>query len=147
MRLIAALLLGFSSLTHADIQIHEPIVRLLPPGVPNTAAYLKLTNTGSEPRILLGGESDWVEKVELHNHLVQDGMMKMVRQHEVAVGPGETLVFQPGGLHIMLFGLKAPLEEGETKQIRLLFANGEKIQIEARVAKETSNPSHSHHHE
>ena len=147
MRLIAILLLGFSAFSQAEVLVEDPKIRLLPPGVPNTAAYLTLTNAGSETRILVGAHSDIAEKVELHNHVMQDGMMKMTRQDSVEIQPGQQVLFQPGGLHIMMFGLKTPLQEGQGRLIRLMFKNGEAIVVEAVVTEQTGKGSQPHHHE
>jgi copper(I)-binding protein len=69
-------------------------------------------------------------------------MMSMQQQSEVVIQPGESVQFSSGGLHIMLFGLKQPLHEGQSVAITLLTKEGEPINITANV---TQPSAHKHH--
>lgn len=141
---ISALLFSlFCSTVFAQLTISQAQVRLLPPGVPNSAAYLTIKNDSAKPIILVGAKADFVNKAELHNHLHVNGMMKMQQQAEVSVAPGETLHFAPGGLHIMLFGLKQALQENQTLDLSLVTKSGETILFQATV---TRPSGHKHHH-
>jgi copper(I)-binding protein len=71
-------------------------------------------------------------------------MMRMQQQPEVVVQPGESVQFAPGGLHIMLFGLKQPLREGQSVTFSLQTKEGESINISAKVARPNTS-AHSHH--
>jgi copper(I)-binding protein len=71
-----------------------------------------------------------------------DGMMSMQQQSEVVISPGESVKFSSGGLHIMLFGLKQPLREGQSVIFRLLTKEGKSISVTASVARPSA---HSHH--
>jgi len=138
------LLLGslVSGVLHAEIIITDATVRLLPPGVPNTAAYFSLQNPSDTKQTLIGVSADFATKAEIHNHILVDGMMSMQQQSEVVIQPGESIQFSPGGLHIMLFGLKQPLSEGQSVVFSLQTSDGESISVTANVAK----PSvHKHH--
>ena len=64
--------------------------------------------------------------------------MKMRPLEAVEVAPGEPTVFKPGGLHIMLMGLRQPLKEGETFPLVLTFQRAGRIEVEAMVLKATS---------
>jgi copper(I)-binding protein len=88
------------------------------------AAYVTLTNGGAEADRLVGAASAVAGKVEIHNHLMEDGVMKMRPVAGVDVEPGAPVKMEPGGLHIMLIGLKAPLKEGESFQLELKFQKG-----------------------
>ena len=66
----------------------------------------------------------------------------MQQQSEVVIQPGESVHFSPGGLHIMLFGLKKPLTEGQSVTISLQTKEGKSIVITANVARPSA---HSHH--
>lgn len=144
--MLTVLLLGFSALAIGEVKVDNAMVRLLPPGVPNTAGYFSITNTGSEERVLVGASCAAVKKAELHDHQMVDGMMKMVHQQQVVVPAGHTLTFQPGGLHLMLFGLQAPLKEGQQIPFTLMFANGEQVEVSAVVKSAVAEVDHSHHH-
>lgn len=129
---------------NASVTASDAKIRLLPPGVPNTAAYLRLQNTGAEERHLVGATASVTAKMELHDHIMRDGLMSMEQQQQVTIGPGETVVFQPGGLHLMMFDLKQPLKAKQTVAIELRFANGEVLEVEAIVSKKIGK-SHHHH--
>ena len=52
---------------------------------------------------------------------------------EILLRPGNDLVFEPGGLHIMLMGLQEPLVEGDSIQLDLLFDDGGRMPVNVRV--------------
>lgn len=85
------------------------------------AAYLTLTNHGGEADSLVAVESDAAARSEVHGHSMQDGVMKMHPVGAVELAPGAPVTFAPGGLHVMLMGLNAPLTEGEEITLTLEF--------------------------
>lgn len=90
------------------------------------AVYLKLENTTSSDITLTGASTTVSKKAELHTHIMSDnGVMKM-RPVEggVQVPANQSVELKPGGLHIMLMGLTAPLSEGEVFDITLTFSDG-----------------------
>ena len=129
---------------YAEVTVTDATVRLLPPGVPNTAAYFSIRNSSDISRTLIGASADFATKAEIHNHVLMNDMMSMQQQSEVVLKPGESVQFSPGGLHIMLFGLKQPLREGQSVTFSLQTKEGESISITATVARPKSS-SHSHH--
>ena len=62
-----------------------------------------------------------------------DGTVSMVEQERVDVASGESVHFQPGGLHVMLMGLKTPLSAGDTFPLKLEFDNAPDLTIEVTV--------------
>ena len=113
--------------------IHAPMVRMVPPGQSVSAAFMILHNHGIKERSVVAAYSDVAAAVELHSHIMEDGMMKMRRVDAIVIpGHGE-VVLQPGGSHIMLIGLTRSLEMGEKVAIELEFADGERLSFEAPV--------------
>ena len=142
LRLIILLCSLATGVIYAKIIVTDATVRLLPPGVPNTAAYFSIQNSSDTTQILIGASADFATKAEIHNHIMVNDMMRMEQQSEVIINPGQSVQFAPGGLHIMLFGLKQPLIEGQSVAISLQTKDGESIIISADVAR----PSvHKHH--
>lgn len=133
-----------SFFAQADLVIKDATVRLLPPGVPNTAVYFSVTNTGDQSRFLTAAESAIAEKVELHNHVMRGEVMKMEQQAFVEVGAGQTIEFKPGGLHLMVFGLNTPLVENKQVKVAVVTRNGEKIAFNA-TAQKPGGQMHHHH--
>lgn len=142
LRLIVLLSSLVTGSLFAEVIVTNATVRLLPPGVPNTAAYFSIQNHTDKSQILIGASADFVAKAEIHNHIMLNDMMSMQQQSEVIIQPRDTVQFAPGGLHIMLFGLKQPLREGQSVTINLLTKDGGSILVTANVAQ----PSvHKHH--
>jgi copper(I)-binding protein len=141
-RLILLLCSLVTGVLYAEVKVTDATVRLLPPGVPNTAAYFSIENSSETSQVLIGASADFATKAEIHNHILVNDMMRMEQQSEVVIEPGQSVQFAPGGLHIMLFGLKQPLLEGQSVTISLQTKDGESIIITANVAR----PSvHKHH--
>jgi copper(I)-binding protein len=90
--------------------------------VPNTSAYVTISNEGTVPDRLLSASCTCADHVTLHTMTMSGGMMRM---HEMTEGfplaPGQVLSFVPGGDHIMLEGLKDPPHDGDRREIILNF--------------------------
>jgi hypothetical protein len=142
LRFFTLFMLLFAGQLWAEVKINDATVRLLPPGVPNTAAYFSIENNSDKDVVLVAAKADFVNKAEIHNHLMIDNMMSMQQQAEVVVAAGETVDFKPSGLHIMLFGLQQVLSEDQTVALSLYTKSGEVINFTAKVARPQT---HAHH--
>tara|TARA_R110001592_G_scaffold363392_1_gene687109 strand:- start:35666 stop:36127 length:462 start_codon:yes stop_codon:yes gene_type:complete len=121
-------------------------VRALPPGQPNTAAYLTVTNNGRDAVSLVGGRTDIAGTIEIHNTREVDGLQRMEQLDAVTVAPGESAVFAPGGMHLMLLGLKRMPAPSEEVFLCLTLASGAEACTTAPVRKSAgSAQSHKHH--
>ena len=140
-RLFPILLFLFPAL--AQVVVEPGWVRLVPPVVPDTAAYLTLVNRGRTPLRLVGAETPVASRVSLHrdhqehnhqqhNHQGHKGghaVLGMRPVPYVEVPPGGKVAFRPGGYHLMLEGLKRPLKAGEKVELTLLFQGGLKVKV------------------
>ena len=97
------------------------------------AAFAVLSNEGDAMDRLIAAESPVADRVELHTHLMEGGVMKMRQVKAIEVHPGTPTVLQPGGLHIMFIGLHAPLQEGATVPLTLVFEKAGRLVISAPV--------------
>jgi periplasmic copper chaperone A len=133
--LLAGALLSSASLTldAAALEVGDPYVRAVPPGQPNSAAFMSLRNAGAEDRALIGAESPAADVVELHTHIEEDGVMRMRRIERIVVTSGATTTLAPGGLHIMLIGLKSDLTPGQMVELTLIQDDGARLAIQAPV--------------
>lgn len=97
----------------------RPTVTTRQPG----AAYFTLRNEGeTDARLVEARPVDFAEIAELHTHINDDGVMRMRPvSGGVVIPAGETVRFEPGGLHVMLFGLAEPLTAGSPQSITLVF--------------------------
>lgn len=105
------------------ISLFDGWARATPEGAPTGAAYGLLVNLGSEEDTLIGVTTDAAETVELHEMIMGDGDVMMMNQVEggFVLAPNTYLELAPGGLHLMLIGLTAPLEAGGTMDLTLQF--------------------------
>jgi hypothetical protein len=97
------------------------------PGRP-AAGYFSFTN-GSRPDALLSVDALGA-RVEMHQTMMDGGIMKMSAIASLPIKAGETTVFKPGGYHLMLFGLDKP---GRSVPITLTFKSGARISALAEV--------------
>ena len=71
--------------------------------------------------------------MELHNHVLVDGMMRMREMASIYLDANDTKVLQPGGFHIMFIGLKQPLKHGESFPLELIYRDGSRDKVEVPV--------------
>ncbi|WP_339846317.1 copper chaperone PCu(A)C [uncultured Halopseudomonas sp.] len=140
-----ALLLAGPALAHdyqvADLHIAHSWARPLPPVVPSGAAYLHIENRGTTADTLVAASSPIADKVEVHEHVHVDGLMKMQEVEQLSIEPGADVVFEPGGYHFMMFGLKQPLEDGGRFPLTLVFENAGSIEVDVMIEKEAPAPT------
>lgn len=112
------------------------------PTGPNAALYLAVTNQGGEPDLLVGATTDVAERVEIHETTMDaNGTMGMRAVEGIDAPPGETIVFEPGGLHVMLVGVDR-LVEGESVDVILHWEVAGDIDVEAEVVAPTETMGH-----
>ena len=105
---------------------------LATPGSDVAAVYLTVRNTGTAPVTVVGAESSVADSM-IHESTVQDGISRMRPRGSLVVAPGQTLKFEPGGLHVMLHGLKHPLSPGDSVSMVLQLKPGGSLPFQARV--------------
>jgi periplasmic copper chaperone A len=116
------------------IEIGNPWARATPKGSTVAAGYMTISNKGKNSDRLIGGSSPVAGRFELHSMVMEQGIAKM-RPVEggLEIRPGETVELKPGALHVMLTGLKQPLEKGQKIKGTLEFEKAGKIDIEYAV--------------
>ena len=147
MLIAMALTMAAGSVLAGTFGVHAPMVRMVPPGQTISAAFMILHNHGMKERTVIAAHSNVADAVELHNHIVEDGMMKMRRVDAIVVPGHAEVVLKPGGLHIMLIGLARNLEAGKNVTLELEFADGERLSFQApvqMVSKEHDQTTHDH---
>ncbi len=97
------------------------------------AAYVTVENRGAAAERLLEVATPAARHASLHRHKVVDGVAKMRPTGPLDVAPGAAAVMEPGGLHVMLMGLEAPLMEGERFPMTLTFEQAGRVEVEVEV--------------
>ncbi|SDH84028.1 copper chaperone PCu(A)C [Roseospirillum parvum] len=95
--------------------------------------FMQLISSGDADR-LIAAASPVAEVVELHTHIHDNGVMRMRAVPFMEIPAGSTTALKPGGLHVMLIDLKAPLKEGSLIPLSLTFEHGGTVDIEVPVA-------------
>jgi periplasmic copper chaperone A len=118
-----------------SLQITQPWARATPKGAASGAAYMTVKNTGAKAVRLRCVSSDSAAKCEIHEMSMAGGVMRM-RPVEggLEIKAGQTVTLQPGGFHMMLTGLKAPLQEGKMLEATLEADGGGTAQVEFPIA-------------
>ncbi len=104
------------------IQITDAKARPTPPGATSGVVYLTVMNHGAADDTLTSVATSVADAASMHRTVNDSGIMKMEPVGSLPVKAGGTLSFAPGGLHIMLTGLKRPLKPGDDFPITLNFA-------------------------
>ncbi|MES9832718.1 MAG: copper chaperone PCu(A)C [Candidatus Thiodiazotropha sp. DIVDIV] len=132
------------------VMVDDPYVRAVPPGQPNSASFMSIHNKSDKAIALVSASSSAAEVVELHTHTMEEGMMRMRRVEKIDLPAGEMTSLKPGGLHVMLIGLKQKLVPGEMVGLTLSFDDGSQLKVDAPVRKlrmqmkQSNHSGHSH---
>lgn len=103
------------------ITVFHPLLRASIGKTPTTAGYMTLRNAGKTPDRLVSVSCPCAAKVEAHAVSMSGGRMTMRPAGPVTVPAGGAVEFKPGGMHLMLTGLKAPVEAGAMQELTLVF--------------------------
>ncbi len=111
---------------------------------PTAAVYVTIGNGGRADR-LISARTPVAGRADLHSHRLENGII-MMQQLEAIDIPADTVVsMQPGALHIMLFDLTSPLEDGQTFPLTLMFEQGGTRETTIHVHwPEDSHSGHAH---
>ena len=125
-----------------DVTVTDPYVRAVPPGQPNSAAFMQLQNKSTTRHAIVNAESPVSKVVELHTHINEDGVMKMRQVKQIDVPAQGKTILKPGGLHVMFLGLKSELKPDQLVPVTLIFEDGSKTTIHAKVRKMEMHMKH-----
>lgn len=93
------------------------------------AVYFTLRNDGALPVTLAGVNVSGAGQAQMHQ--TNGGSMAMVAS--LPVDPGASVVFSPGGLHIMAFNLAPTIKAGGVAELTLTFSDGDKLSMPLRI--------------
>ncbi|MCG7920662.1 MAG: copper chaperone PCu(A)C [Candidatus Thiodiazotropha lotti] len=142
--------MGQQLMAGSAVMADDPYVRAVPPGQPNSASFMTLHNMGKKDLALVSASSSAAEVVELHTHTMEDGMMRMRKVEKIDLPAEQKISLKPGGLHVMLIGLKQKLVPGEKIGLTLSFDDGSELKLDAPVRKlrmkmkQSDHGSHNH---
>jgi len=128
------------------LEIDRPWSRAVPKGATVAAGYLTITNTGTEPDRLISGSTPVAGKFEVHEMSVDNkGVMRMRPVPAgIMIKPGETVELKPQSFHIMMTGLKQPIEKGKPFKASLMFEKAGTVEVDFAVEGVGATPAAAH---
>ena len=108
----------------AGVSVRNAWIRESPPGNSMMAAYMELRNNTSRPKVLVAASSSGFQRVMIHRTVLKDGMAGMAHLSQIELAPNASLIFAPGGYHLMLMNPKRTLRAGDPVVINLEFRGG-----------------------
>jgi hypothetical protein len=140
---LAAILALAPGVRASDIMVMDAFARA---SVVSTAkagtAYLTLMNHGTESDRLLSITTDAADKAQLHQTIQENGIAKMRAVKSLELPAGAMVELKPGGLHVMMTGLKAPLVKGGSLTLRLIFEKAGEVEIQVPVGAAAAGHDH-----
>jgi copper(I)-binding protein len=127
----------------AQITVQEAWARATPPGAKIAAGYLTVRNAGAADK-LLSASSPAAERVETHMTMREGDISRMREVKGYEVPARGTLELKPGGPHLMLVNIKAPLKEGTAVPLTLRFEKAGEIKTVLQVRPLVAGEQHSH---
>jgi copper(I)-binding protein len=132
---------------HAQVTVSEAWVRGTVHGQTATGAFMQLKS--ADGAVLVGADSPVAGIVEIHEMAMENNVMKMRAVQRLDLPAGRTVELKPGGYHVMLMDLKAPLKKGDTVPIKLKVRSKsgqtQDIEVKAEVRELTAPAGKSKH--
>ena len=129
----AMILSGCSDSSSSSWRVTDAHMKAMPPGQTRAAVYLRLENTAAQERTIQRVSTPVAGTAEVHNHIHEDGMMKMRAVPHLRIAAKSALEFTPGGYHIMLLDVAEAPEVGSRFPLTLEFDGAEQLSIEVEV--------------
>ncbi|WP_339938344.1 copper chaperone PCu(A)C [Undibacterium luofuense] len=103
----------------AEVVVSQPWVRATVPQQMATGAFMQLKS--SQDSRLVAVATSAADRAEIHEMKMENQVMRMREIDGLPLPQGQDVALKPGGMHIMLMGLKKPLTEGESVTLQLTF--------------------------
>lgn len=137
--------LAFAQGAKDDLKVYDAWARITVPGQSVSGAYMHIKS--NVPLKLVKAESPAAAMVEIHNMSMKDGVMSMSAVNALDIPAGKVVDLKPGGYHIMLMQLKAPIKAGDAVPVTLTFEDAAKKQRTLTVsAKGQTKDAQTHQH-
>jgi len=142
---IAGAAFARDSITEAGaLRILNPWTRAAGQGMQG-GGFLVIRNTGATPDRLVSASSPAAGRMELHTHIRDGDVMRMRPVNDIPIPANAEVSLQPGGLHLMLIGLTAPMNAGQSIPVTLRFERAGDVTVQLAVqAAGVRQPAHRH---
>lgn len=113
----------------AEVLLVDPYAKATPPNAKNSAAFMKIKNKSNSDIELLAASSNISKVTELHTHIEENGMKKMIQIPSIKIPANSSVELKPGGLHIMFLGIQNQINENSNIDLNLTFSNGKTYEL------------------
>lgn len=127
-----------------NIAVTGAWARATPPGVKVGAAYLSILNRGKQTDYLQSVSSAAASTAEMHRTTHENGVSRMRPAGALPIAAGQALKAEPGGLHVMLTGLKQPLVAGSRVPLVLGFRDAGAVTVQVEIRGAAAMPHEGH---
>lgn len=110
-----------------NIIVSDAYIRASIPGTIHSSAYMRIDNNNEKAVTLVNVSSKISPRIEMHNHVMENGMMHMQQLHKIDIAANTQVLLQPHGLHLMFFNLTKSLIDEEVVEITLHFSNNNRV--------------------
>lgn len=148
---LSSLALGLAapSLAHETragaLLVEHPVLRVASPVSKTGAGFMTISNSGKMADRLLSVTTAASTRADLHGTINQGGVLQMRAQSGgVPIPAGGTVVFAPGGLHVMFIGLKAAVTPGQMIRARLTFERAGAVDVAFKAETAAAAAQHQH---
>ncbi len=131
--LALAPLLAAAGPAFCQIRIDNAWARATPPGAKIAAGYLTVRNDSDSADRLVSASSPAAAKVQTHVTRTEDGISRMREVKGYEIPAHGAFELKPGGAHLMLVDIKAPLKEGSRVPLLLRFQRSGEVKVELEV--------------
>ncbi len=107
------------------------------------AVYMTLMNQAAAADRLVAVTTGAATSAMLHQSVEENGVAKMLHVDSLEIPAGGSVEFKPGGYHIMLMGLKAPLKKGGMLMLQLKFEHAGMVEVMADVGDVAEGHAHT----
>ena len=113
----------------AEVLLVDPYAKATPPNAKNSAAFMKIENKSNSDIELLAASSNISKVTELHTHIEENGMKKMIQIPSIKIPANSSVELKPGGLHIMFLGIQNQINENSNIDLNLTFSDGKTYEL------------------
>ena len=129
-----------------DLLISNVWARATVPAVKVGAAYFTVENRGTQADTLIGASCPAASEAMFHRTTEQNGISHMAPAGRIEIPAGKTVKIEPGGLHLMLMGLKQPLHAGFLVPLTLKFEHAGEGLVQMHVVAISAPAPAAHDH-
>jgi copper(I)-binding protein len=131
--LVAVVATACGGASSGNVAVDDPWARTSAMMQSAGAVYMELSADEADALVAASVDPSIAPTVEIHETSGDGDMMSMSPVDSIELPAGGTVTLEPGGYHIMVLGLVAPLEDGQTFDLTLEFENGGTQTVEVEV--------------